>query len=110
MTVTVNLVYRPPSAAAESVAELANTISDAGAGEIFIGDFNMPGIDWIGGGGHGRGREALFADAVENALMQQLVDFPTQVKGNTLDLVITTYLRGLKRYMMQEGWVKVTML
>jgi len=26
---------------------------------------------------------------VENALMQQMIDFPTQVKGNTLDLVIT---------------------
>jgi len=85
--VTLNLVYRPPSAAAESIVELADAISGAGANEVFLGDFNMPGIDWVGGSS--RGREALFAEAVESALMQQMVDFPTQVKGNTLDLVIT---------------------
>ena len=85
--VTLNLVYRPPSAAAESIVELADAISGAGANEVFLGDFNMPGIDWVGGSS--RGREALFAEAVENALMQQMIDFPTQVKGNTLDLVIT---------------------
>jgi endonuclease/exonuclease/phosphatase family metal-dependent hydrolase len=85
--VTLNLVYRSPNAAAESIVELADAISDAGANEVFLGDFNMPGIDWVGGSS--RGREALFAEAVEGALMQQMVDFPTQVKGNTLDLVIT---------------------
>jgi len=85
--VTLNLVYRPPSAAAESIVELADAIRGAGANEVFLGDFNMPGIDWVGGSS--RGRETLFAEAVESALMQQMVDFPTQVKGNTLDLVIT---------------------
>jgi len=87
--VTINLVYRPPSAAAESITELADAISDAGSSEVFIGDFNLPGIDWVGAGGHGRGREPHFVEAVGNALMQQMVDFPTQVKGNILDLVIT---------------------
>ena len=86
--VTINLVYRSPNAAPESVAELANAISEAKKNEFFIGDFNLPGIDWSGGGG-GRGRDAVFVEAVENALMQQLVEFPTQVKGNILDLVIT---------------------
>ena len=58
--VTINLVYRPPSAAAESITELADAISDAGSSEVFIGDFNLPGIDWVGAGGHGRGREPHF--------------------------------------------------
>ena len=48
-----------------------------------MGDFNLPGIDWVNGGG-GRGRDAIFVEAVDNALMQQLVDFPTHLKGNTL--------------------------
>ena len=87
--VTFNLVYRPPSAPSESVAELANIISEAKKNEVFIGDFNLPGLDWGGGGGNGRGRDTIFVEAVENAFMQQLVDFPTHIKGNTLDLVIT---------------------
>ena len=53
-----------------------------------MGDFNLPTIDWVNGGG-GRGREAVFAEAVEGALMQQLVDFSTHIKGNILDLVVT---------------------
>jgi hypothetical protein len=86
--VTFNLVYRPPSAAAESVAELASLVSEAKKNEVFIGDFNLPGIDWATSGG-GRGRNAVLVEAVENALMSQLVDFPTHTKGIILDLVLT---------------------
>ena len=86
--VTINLVYRPPSANADSVTELAETLSKAGKSEVFIGDFNLPRIDWVGGGG-GRGCDAVFLEAVENTMMQQLVDFPTQVKGNILDILLT---------------------
>ena len=86
--VTFNLVYRPPSAAAESVAELAKLLSESKRNEVFLGDFNLPTIDWVNGGG-GRGREAVFAEAVEGAFMQQLVDFRTHIKGNILDLVVT---------------------
>jgi len=86
--VTFNLVYRPPSAGADSITELANLVKSAGAKTVFMGDFNMPSIDWNGGGG-ARGRESVFQEAVEESFMQQLVDFPTQVRGNILDLLIT---------------------
>ena len=54
---------------------------------VLIGDFNLPDIDW--GTGLGQGRAADVVRAVEDSLMVQLVDFPTQVRGNTLDLVLT---------------------
>jgi len=85
--VTFNLVYRPPSAGADSIVELTNLVKSAKGNTVFLGDFNMPSIDWNGGGG--RGRERDFQEAVEECFMQQLVDFPTQVRGNILDLLIT---------------------
>jgi hypothetical protein len=54
---------------------------------VFFGDFNLPTIDWEAGVARGRAEELL--EAVQDKSMEQLVDFPTQVKGNTLDLVIT---------------------
>ena len=86
--VTFNLVYRPPSAGVDSITELAELVRNAGKSTVFIGDFNMPSIDWFGGGG-ASGRERCFQEAVEDSLMQQMVDFPTQVRGNVLDLFIT---------------------
>jgi hypothetical protein len=54
---------------------------------VFFGDFNLPTIDWEAGVARGRAEELL--EAVQDKSMEQHVDFPTQVKGNTLDLVIT---------------------
>jgi hypothetical protein len=34
-----------------------------------------------------RGRTAGLLEALEDSFMDQLVNFPTQVKGNTLDLI-----------------------
>jgi len=55
---------------------------------ILIGDFNLPGIDWEQEKAKdARGRELL--EAAMEAGMQQLVNFPTHVKGNILDLLLT---------------------
>ena len=81
------LVYRPPSAPADSITELADIVRNSEKNCIFFGDFNLPQIDWEAGAARGRAEELL--EAVQDKLMDQLVDFPTQVKGNTLDLVIT---------------------
>jgi hypothetical protein len=48
---------------------------------------NMPGIDWVEETADMRGRP-LLQTAVEHDL-SQLVSFPTHVKGNILNLVIT---------------------
>jgi endonuclease/exonuclease/phosphatase family metal-dependent hydrolase len=57
---------------------------------IIIGDFNLPGIDWKSEQARDAKGKLLLETAVEEGL-QQLVDFPTHTKGNTLDLLLTNY-------------------
>ncbi len=75
------------------VAELSGLISESKDNEVYIGDFNLPGVDWANGG---RGREAAFVDAMQSKLMHQLIDFPTHVRGNILDLLITNIPERVK--------------
>jgi hypothetical protein len=70
------------------VTRLAELIRTADKNTLFIGDFNLPGIDWTTG--QGRGAEKLIVEAAQDVFCTQMVDFSTHVKGNTLDLVLTT--------------------
>jgi hypothetical protein len=85
--IIVQLLYRSPSAPQESISEIATVVRAAEKNSIILGDFNIPDIDWTRGMARGRSVELL--DAVEECLMEQLVEFPTHLKGNTLDLIIT---------------------
>jgi hypothetical protein len=84
---TLHLLYRPPSAPADSIDELVTLVNGASRNNIIIGDFNLPGIDWERGEARGKAEE--FYEAVKDKAMEQLIDFPTHIKGNILDLVIT---------------------
>jgi hypothetical protein len=53
---------------------------------FIIGDFNVPDIDWENGATSGRSRELLAA--AKDRLLEQLVSFPTHIRGNVLDLVL----------------------
>ena len=66
---------------------LTELIRSAGRNSIFIGDFNLPEIDWHTG--HARGTARSFLEATEDMLLEQLVDFSTHLRGNTLDLLLT---------------------
>ncbi len=55
---------------------------------VIVGDFNLPGIDWDSGTAAG-GRAEGFLEACKDAGLEQLVTFPTQVRGNILDLLLT---------------------
>ena len=44
--ITVYLIYRPPSGGANSIDNLTALISAAERRSIFIGDFNLPEINW----------------------------------------------------------------
>jgi hypothetical protein len=57
--VTVYLVYRSTNSPPEAIVELENL------------------------------KSAGFLGAVEDALLEQMIDFPTHIKGNCLDLVLT---------------------
>ena len=85
--VTVYLLYRPPNGPAADLTKLANLISQSEKNCIIIGDFNLPNIDWEVGAA--RGGDKVVLEAVEEAMMTQMVDFSTQVRGNILDLVVT---------------------
>jgi hypothetical protein len=67
--------------------DLEQLIRGAEKKSLFTGDFNMPDIDWETG--HSSARARPFVEAVEDCMMEQMVNFSTQVKGNCLDLVIT---------------------
>ena len=86
--ITIYLIYRPPSGGSASIEDLTALISAAEKKSIFVGDFNLPEIDWEGGVTAGRAAGALL-EAAENGLMEQLVTFSTHTRGNRLDLLLT---------------------
>ena len=85
--ITVYLVYRSPNAPPEAMANLTNLIRTLKRNSILVGDFNLPDMDWETGVGGQRSRD--FLEAVDDMMLEQLVFFPTHIKGNFLDLVLT---------------------
>ena len=81
------LIYRPPPSGQENLDLLCELVKSAEKNSIMIGDFNLPNIDWSCG--ESTNREAKFITTLQDHFMEQLVDFPTHIKGNCLDLLIT---------------------
>jgi Reverse transcriptase (RNA-dependent DNA polymerase)/Endonuclease-reverse transcriptase len=82
------LVYRPPRTSVESYDSMAHLIKSTTGNRILIGDFNLPGIDWEGGQARGAGPSKVL-EACEDEYLEQLVLFPTHIRGNCLDLLLT---------------------
>ena len=55
---------------------------------IITGDFNLPDINWDTLSATSTSSSA-FCDFIFDSLLTQLVDLPTHVKGNILDLVLS---------------------
>ena len=85
--ITFYLIYRSPNAPPTAIAGLIELAMAAPKNSILIGDFNLPEVLWDQASATGRTRE--LREALEEKHMTQLIDFPTQVRGNILDLVIT---------------------
>ena len=85
--VFIYLLYRPLSAGQKSKDDLCDLIQGAEKNSIFIGDFNLPGIDWSSGAA--TGGDTSLVNTLQENLFSQLVDFPTHIKGNCLDLIVT---------------------
>ena len=83
----IYLVYRPPSAGAASKDKLCDLLSRAEKNSIFVGDFNLPGVDW--NSGEARGEDDRVIQVLQETNLTQLVDFKTHIRGGCLDLVIT---------------------
>ena len=81
-------VYVPPESSlsyVSSVADLSSSFSKC----IIVGDFNFPDIDWFALMGTSNS-SSCFCNFVFDCNLSQHVSEPTHVKGNLLDLVLTS--------------------
>jgi len=86
-TYSIYLIYRPPAHSQPNKDLLLQVFDNAKKNSIFIGDFNLPRIDWQEGVASGSDYEIL--KMLTEKGFEQLVTTETHVKGNILDLVIT---------------------
>ena len=89
------MIYRPPSNSMPENVSLASFVDFYCRDKdiILLGDFNLPGIDWVGplAPCTSSRLEGLFLDMFLSVGLKQWVDFSTFVSsGNVLDLVLTT--------------------
>ena len=83
----VTLVYRSPNSPNANNSELCDLIKSLDKNNLIIGDFNFPTIDWENNSCENKCRP--FLDSLNDKFLQQMVDFPTHIRGNVLDLVLT---------------------
>ena len=84
---TVTLVYRPPRSRNVNTEELCKLFENSGENSIIIGDFNFPTINWNELTAD-RNCETFLQSTIDNNF-EQLIHFPTHIRGNILDLVFT---------------------
>ena len=84
---TITVIYRPPSARQTNTELLCQLFENPAENSIIIGDFNFPSIDWATLQTD-RQRENFLTGTLNNGY-EQIVDFPTHIRGNILDLVFT---------------------
>ena len=84
----VYLVYRSPNAPEDQMEKLVELVNQTERSSILLGDFNLPVIDWTEGTAAGPAARS-FLEACMESNLEQLVTFPTHVRGNTLDLLLT---------------------
>ena len=77
-------MYRPPSTGRASKDKLCELLRATEKNSIFVGDFNLPGVNWDTG--EANGEDDI---VVQENNFSQLVDFETHIKGGCLDLIIT---------------------
>ena len=82
----VTLVYRSPNSNADNTLELAKIITSSKKNTLIIGDINLPSTDFSVGTSNAKGRPIL--EAVADKFLENLVDFPTHLRGNSLDCAL----------------------
>ena len=87
-TVNICLVYRSPNSSNVNNNELNNLLISLPKNTLIIGDFNFPNIDW-NTFTSSTGNLRQFLDILINRDYSQIIDFPTHVRGNILDILLT---------------------
>ena len=82
----VTLVYRSPNSSDENTCKLAKLIESCEKNSLIIGDFNLPNLDIEKNTSDLKGRPVL--EAAQMRCMTNVVNFPTHIRGNTLDLAL----------------------
>jgi hypothetical protein len=67
---------------------LAQLIRNVPVNSVLVGDSNLPGLDWEKGEARGAGADEVL-EACNEKFLEQLVNFPTHLKGNILHLILT---------------------
>ena len=81
------LIYRSPNSSEENNNQLCNIIQEVPENTIIVGDFNYPKINWQGVSNDRKSEN--FVECVHAKNLEQMVEFPTHIRGNLLDLVLT---------------------
>ena len=89
----LSCVYIPPNPPLSIVQDIISYLSNLSclftfSNVIVVGDFNLPDINWDSLSAS-TSISNLFCDFLFNNNLSQLVNEPTHIKGNILDLVLT---------------------
>ena len=87
LKLNIILFYRSPNSDAENTERLVSLLNRFKKNSIFIGDLNLPRIEWNQGLSDSKGRSVL--ECTDNNGQTQLITFPTHIGGNILDVVLT---------------------
>ena len=89
--IAVGAFYRPPNADTKPLLDMQDVLQNSTYQDlVIIGDFNLPGIDWLAvGAARNLANNSLLIDIIQDNLFTQLVNEPTR-ECNILDLVLMT--------------------
>ena len=92
-TIILSCAYLPPSPSDSNMNDVISNLTqiidaNASADTIFVGDFNLPDVQWDTLSSTFSTSRA-FCDFVFDNSLTQLVNHPTHVQGNILDVVLS---------------------
>ena len=86
----VDIPPNSPAAYYENLLDFLSNIDTSAVNLILLGDFNLPDINWNTQSGVSM-ISNHFCDFVFDNGLGQLINGPTHIHGNTLDLLLTNF-------------------
>ena len=91
--ITICLLYVPPDANQSHHETLLEYLSSLSCHDhlLILGDVNLPDVDWENYQGHSD-FSSQFCDKIFELNLEQLVDKPTHINGNILDVILANFV------------------